>query len=768
MARTSVVSSSTTDRSSRVTDTRVNLRREDQRLLTGAGTFIDNQRFEGFAHVVFCRSILSHAEITSIEVDDAQDAQGVLGVLTAETLGLEALAPEYVGLGVEAEMLRWPLARDRVRFVGEPVAAVVATTRQAAVDAAELVEIDYEMLDPVVTVENAMLDDVLLFPEAGTNQAFDLYEEPSTDLFADCEVVVRQRLRNQRLAPCPLEVRASAAIWGDDGRLTQWVASQTPHNARTQLSMAHGIDEDAIRVITPDVGGGFGAKIGIGVEELMLGQLAKLVGQPVRWVETRSESMMAMGHGRAQDQLIEIGGSRDGTIGAYRLTIAADCGAYPRMGAILASMTGLMASGVYDIDRVEVVGASYVTNTCPVVAYRGAGRPEATAAIERAVDLFAAEVEIDSALVRDRNLIPADAFPHDTPTGATYDSGDYPEALRRLCKELDLGALRVEQQARRDGGDTTRLGIGLSTYVEITAPLIDSEWADVEVTSDGRVIGSVGTTAQGQGHETTFATLIADRLGVAAHLVEIRLGDTDEIPRGEGTMGSRSMQIGGAALADATELVIEKAREAAAHILEAAVADVVLNVSKGHFHVAGSPAISLTWAAVAGGLPADERLNAELVFDPEGSTFPFGAHAAVVEVDIETGAVELVRMVAIDDAGTILNPVLAEGQIHGGLAQGVAQALFEEFTYDEDGNPTTANFLAYAIPAASELPAFEAHSMQTPTPLNALGAKGIGESGTIGSVPAVQNAVIDALADLGVRHIDLPLSPRRVWRSLQC
>ncbi len=738
---------------------------EDRRHLTGAGRFIENEIAPDAAHVAFHRSMSAHARLLSVDITAASAAPGVLGVYTAETLGLAALSPEYAGLGVNDEMLRWPLARDRVRFVGEPIAVVVATSREAAIDAAELIEVDDERLDPVVTPHQAKTDQVLLFPDADTNQAYDLYEEPSDDLFNGCDVVVRQALTNQRVAPCPLEPRSGRAEWGADGRLTQWVNTQTPHAARTQLSIVHGIDETMIRVITPDVGGGFGAKIGIGTEELVLARLASLVDQPVRWTETRSESMMALGHGRAQQQFVEIGGSKTGTIEAYRLTIDADCGAYPRMGAILASMTGLMASGVYDIERVEVVGASYVTNTCPTVAYRGAGRPEATAAIERAVDLFASEIGIDPVELRRRNLIGPDAFPHTTPTGATYDSGDYPAALNALCQRLDVDAVRLEQKHRIAEGSPRRIGVGLSTYVEVTAPLIDSEWADVEVTADGRVIGRVGTMPQGQGHATTFAMLLADRLGVSPDAVEIRFGDTDEVPRGEGTLGSRSMQIGGSALAGASTALIDRARELAADLLEAALDDVVFDTTTGNFHVAGSPAVSLGWPDLAARVPTDERLGAELVFDPEGSTFPFGAHGAVVEVDVETGAVELLRLVAVDDAGTLLNPLLAEGQIHGGLAQGVAQALYEDFTYDDDANPTASSFLTYAIPAASELPSFEVATLETPTPLNELGAKGIGESGTIGSAPAVQNAVVDALAELGVRHLDMPLTPETVWRA---
>ena len=454
---------------------------EDVRHLVGKGTFIDNLQVDGAAHVVFVRSTVAHAQISGIEISAAASAPGVIGVFTADALGMEPLTPEYAGLGVEFEMVRWPLAKERVRFVGEPVVAIVAATIAAGVDAAELVVIDYDLLDAVVTIEQSRGETTLLFPEVHTNQAFDIYGEATEELFEGCDVMVTQDLVNQRVAPCPLEVRASVARWGDDGRLTQWVGTQTPHAARTQLAMALGIPEDQIRVIVPDVGGGFGAKIGIGVEELILGRLAKLVDRPVRWCETRTESMQSMGHGRAQNQTIEIGGSADGRIQAYRLTIHADCGAYPRMGAILASMTGLMAGGVYDIDQVEVVGTSWVTNTCPVVAYRGAGRPEATAAIERAVDLFAAKLDLDPIEVRKLNMISADSFPFDTPTGATYDSGNYHAALDTLCQTLDVNGLRAEQQERAAEGNPLRLGVGVATYVEVTAPLMDSEWASVEV-----------------------------------------------------------------------------------------------------------------------------------------------------------------------------------------------------------------------------------------------------------------------------------------------
>ncbi len=742
------------------------LRVEDTRFLTGNGTFVENIDVPDAAYVVFARSIMAHALITSIDTQDAEQAAGVLGIFTADTLGLDPTAPEYASLGVTEEMSRWLLANERVRFVGEPVAAVIATTHAAAVDAAELVYVDYEPLPTVIGVEAAMRGDVLLFPDAGTNVAYDLYEEPSDDFFDGCEVVVREALTNQRVAPCPLEVRSGAAWWATDGRLQQLASTQNPHGARTQLAMVYGVEDEDVHVITPDVGGGFGVKIGLGAEELMLGQLARLTGRPVRFVESRSESMMAMGHGRAQQQVVEIGGTKHGRIEAYRLSIVGDCGAYPRMAAILPGITGMMAPGVYDIERVEVVGKAVVTNTCPVVAFRGAGRPEAAAAIERSVDLFARELGLDPVDIRRKNLIAADAFPFDSATGATYDSGNYQAALSTLLNAVGEFDFRRDQLKRRQSGTTVQTGLGLATYVEVTAPLIDPEWADVEIKPDETVVARVGTLAQGQGHETTFAMVLSEQLGIDVNQISLESGDTDTVPMGGGTFGSRSMQIGGAALHEAAGQVVELAKQAAANQLECAIEDIRFDRAERRFHVVGTPSSGRSWGDLSTAMGPDERLGCEVVFDPEGSTFPFGAHAAIVEVDTETGKVDLVRFVAVDDAGTLLNPLLAEGQIHGGVAQGVAQALMEEFHYDSDGNPRTANLAEYSFVSACELPPIETIAMQTPSPYNDLGAKGIGESGSIGSTPAVQNAVVDALSHLGIRHIDIPLTPERVWRAL--
>jgi carbon-monoxide dehydrogenase large subunit len=429
-----------------------------------------------------------------------------------------------------------------------------------------------------------------------------------------------------------------------------------------------------------------------------------------------------------------------------------------------------MAPGTYTIGNVDVRIDSVVTNTVPVVAYRGAGRPEATAAIERMVDLFAGEVGMDPVEVRRRNLVPADAFPYQSATRATYDSGDYAGALHRALDAAGYDAVRAEQTERRARGDARVLGIGVSCYVEITNPVREPEYGSVEVRPDGSAVARTGTSAHGQGHATAFAMLVSDRTGIPFANIEVRHGDTDDVPRGHGTGGSRSLQIGGSAIVGAADRLVDAARHVAAELLEAAPDDVVVDTERGVFHVAGTPALARSWAEVASAAVADDpdaRFLAEFDFDPEGVTFPFGAHVAVVEVDLETGRATLVRHVACDDAGTIVNPLLVEGQVHGGVAQGVAQALYEEVVYDGAGNPLTTNLLDYAFPSAAELPGIERIAMETPTPLNPIGAKGIGESGTIGSTPAVHNAVVDALAHLGVRHLDMPCTPERVWRAVR-
>jgi aerobic carbon-monoxide dehydrogenase large subunit len=573
---------------------------------------------------------------------------------------------------------------------------------------------------------------------------------------------------NQRVAPCPMEVRGAAAAWVD-GRLYQWISTQHAQGVKDAVVAQNGLAAENVRIITPDVGGGFGAKIGAYAEELLLGAIAKKVGRPVVWRETRSESMVGLGHGRAQLQYITIGGTRDGKVSHYQLHAIQDSGGFADMGTILAPfMTRPMSSGVYAIPNIECRTTSVVTNTTPVVAYRGAGRPEATAAIERAMDMFALEIGMDAAEVRRVNLIPKFLEPHTTSIGQTYDVGDFEVALDKALAASDYTKLRAEQKARRESGDAKQLGIGVSVYVEITGgvpPMGDD--AKIEVLDDGRAIVYTGTSPHGQGHATAFSMIASDQTGIPMDKIDLVWGDTDLVPVGGGTMGSRSLQQGGAAVNKAAIELVEQAQKLAARLLEADEADVVLDKDSGAFHVAGTPALAKTWADLAVAMKSEGGLKQQTTFSAASATFPFGAHVAVVEVDIETGQVKHLRHVACDDAGRVINPLLLDGQIHGGVAQGTAQALLEEVRYDEDGNPITSNLADYAMISAAELPSFEVIHMETPTPVNPLGAKGIGESGTIGSTPAVQSAVIDALSHLGVKHVDMPATAERVWRAIQ-
>ncbi|HZU74239.1 MAG TPA: xanthine dehydrogenase family protein molybdopterin-binding subunit, partial [Acidimicrobiales bacterium] len=714
------------------------------------------------AHIVYVRSTMAHARIAALDVSEAGRAPGVVAVYTAADVDLAPMPPGAPG--INPAMSRPFVAGEVVRFVGDVVAVVVAESREQAMDAAELVFVDYDPLPAVVEPEDALTNETVIFPEAGTNLAWSLELGRDESLFDGCEVVVRHRFVNQRVAPCPLEVRAAQSVWDAEGNLTHWATSQAPHGVKSALEGLFGLTPGRVRVISPDVGGGFGAKIGGYPEELLVAWVARKLGRPTRWVETRSESMVGLGHGRAQIQDIELGGSRDGKLSAYRLTVLQDAGAYPAFGAFLPMMTRMMLTGVYDIPKVEFANRSVVTNTTPTVAYRGAGRPEATAAIERAVDIFAAEIGKDPAEVRRLNLVAKDRFPFTTPTGTTYDIGDYERALDLVLEGADYKALRAEQKRRRDSGDPRQLGIGLSVYVEITNGLPGSEYGSVEMKPDGKVVVKTGTSPHGQGHVTSWSMLVAEQLGVPVEDIEVIHSDTAVVPRGVGTYGSRSLQAGGVAVNQAATKVVELARQRAADLLEASPEDVVLDKAGGRFHVAGTPSVAKTWAEVAGA--DDGPLVAEVDFTAPGPTFPFGAHLVVAEVDTETGRVRIERVVAVDDAGRLVNPLLAEGQVHGGVAQGVAQALMEEVRYDADGNPVTSNLADYAFVSAAELPSFETIHMETPTPVNELGAKGIGESGTIGSTPAVQNAITDAVAHLGVRHVPMPATPERVWQAI--
>ena len=743
------------------------LRKEDPAFLTRGGTYVDDlvdARLDGAGYVTYARSTVAHAIITSIDTSEAESMPGVVGVFTAESLGLSPVSAAY-----NPAATRTLLASDKVRYVGEPVVAIVTERADQGEDAAERVIIEYDFLEPLVDMEAAMASDVRIFDDIANNVVFDslavgMPDVTGDEFFADCEVIVEGRFVNQRLAPCPLEVRGCAVAW-EDGRLVQWTSTQHAQSARNDIAKANGIDVANVRVITPDVGGGFGAKIGTYPEEVLLGVLAARVQRPLRWRETRSESMVALGHGRAQIQYVTIGGTRDGRVKALRARILQDSGAWVDVGSVLAPfMTRPMLSGVYAIERIESRTISITTNTTPTVAYRGAGRPEATALVERAMDMFAAEIGRDPVEVRRINLIGKFDEPHTTAIGQTYDVGDYACALDAVLAHANYDALRAEQAARRARGDRVQMGIGVSVYVEITGGNSKGEVATITVHPSGRATVFTGTSPHGQGHVTSWAMIASAETGIAIDDIDVVWGDTDLVPVGGGTMGSRSLQQGGAAVQQAAVELVEQAKQHAASVLEANVDDVVFDPERGAFHVAGTPAVLATWADVAAS--QHDGLSQHTEFVAGGATFPFGCHLAVVDVDIETGKVTHRRHVACDDAGRVLNPLILEGQIHGGVAQGAAQALLEEVRYDEDGNPITSNLADYPFISAAELPSFEVIHMETPTPLNPLGAKGIGESGTIGATPALQSAVVDALAHLGIRHIDMPATPERMWRAI--
>jgi aerobic carbon-monoxide dehydrogenase large subunit len=745
------------------------LRIEDPKFLTTGGVYTDDLRDPRLAdagHVTYVRSVVAHARVT-VDAAAARELPGVVAVITGDDLADLPMPPPPMPFIAPTLVRAW-LARDVVRYVGEPVAAVITEDRYSGEDVAELVSVDYDPLPVVVDPRAAATDTTVLHPDHGSNTALEFTLGDPNGLFDGCEVVVTQQMTNQRVAPAPLEVRSAACAWGQDGRLTFWASTQSPHGARDVIATALSLDPEKVHFIAPDVGGGFGAKFGVSIEDLLLAVLSQRLGRPMRWTETRTENMLSMGHGRAQLQTVTIGGRRDGTVEAYSLEVLQDSGAYPHFGAVLPFMTQMMATGVYAIPKVAVRTRSVATNTAPVVAYRGAGRPEATAAIERAIDVFAVEIGADPADVRRKNLLRPEQFPFTTPAGATYDSGEYDKALAAVLDTAGYDDLRAEQRRRRAAGEGKLLGIGLSSYVEITAgPEAGTEFARVNVKPDGSVVVYTGTSPHGQGHGTSFAMLAADELGIPMERVTVVHGDTDLVARGGGTGGSRSLQLGGAAVHQGAIETVDKARDLAADLFEAAPGDIVLDKARGGFHVTGSPDEVRSWAEVAASADAEHGLIVDTDFTAQGATFPFGAHIAVVEVDIDTGRTELLRIVTVDDAGPVINPVIVEGQRHGGIAQGVSQALYEEALYDDDGNPQTTNFADYAFPSAAELPDFELVEMATRSPLNPLGVKGIGEAGTIGATPAVQNAVVDAVAHLGVRHIDMPTTSERVWRALE-
>jgi aerobic carbon-monoxide dehydrogenase large subunit len=771
---------------------------EDARLITGAAKYLDDLKLPGMAHVAILRSQYAHARIKSIDTTRAAAAPGVIGVYTGKDFEhLPALPCAWQAGGVE-NLVNTPRALeiDRVTFTGAGVAAVVAETRYAAEDALELIDVDWEPLDVVVDVEQAAAEGATqLHENAPGNIVMDWStgDAEATDrALADAEVVLEQRLVNQRLIPTPLEGRGAAATYEPaTGEYTVWMSSQDPHIMRLLMTaFVFGIPETKMRCIALHVGGGFGTKIFLYHEYVLMAALAEKVGRPVKWIETRSENYAATTHGRDHVTYLEVGADRDGTIKALKAKTFANLGGVLSTIApgIPTTLYGRMLSGAYRFPNIHCQVLGVYTNTGMVDAYRGAGRPEATYVVERAVDLVASELGLDPVEVRRRNFIPPDAFPYDPVgilNGLKYDTGDYEKTLDRALEIVDYEGFRAEQEEARKQGRYR--GIGFSTYVEIcgAAPsawigTVGEGWgasmwesANIRVHLTGKVAVTIGTQPQGQGHATTVSQIVASELGIPIEDVTVEIGDTLNTPFGYGTYASRSAAVGAVAVYNSVQKIKAKARRIAAHMLEADVEDIVLE--EGRAHVKGSPESAKTFQEIAGAaalaydLPEGEEpfLDDTTYYDPPNCTFPFGTHIAIVEIDAETGETTLERYIAVDDVGKVINPMIVDGQVHGGIAQGIAQALWEYGVYDESGQLATASLMDYAVPKADFFPSFEVERTETPTDVNPLGVKGAGETGTIASTAAVVNAVMDALAPLGIRHLDMPLTPERVWGAME-
>ena len=760
-------------------------RREDPRLITGRATYVDDIKLVGMVHAIFIRSPYAHAKIVRVDLTKVKAHRGVIGAFSGADLqaaGWKASLPVAHKMPDLKTPPHYPLAADEVRFVGEAVAVIVAFDPYVARDAAELVEVEYDELPVAVDPEKAALPGApLVHADLGTNVAYTMpFKAGDPDAaFAAADVIVKQRIVNQRLAPVPIETRGVVAQWdAGAGRVTIHSSTQIPHLLRTQLSLVLGLPETKVRAIAPEVGGGFGAKLNVYAEEAVVAWLAMRLDRPIKWSETRSECFQAMIAGRDQIDECEVAAKRDGTIVGLRLRILANLGAYHQLlTPVVPTLTMLMAPGCYPIPNVDIEVKGVFTNTMSTDAYRGAGRPEATYLIERLVDLVAQKLDLDPAEVRRRNFIEPSAFPFTTATGLTYDTGDYATTMEKALQLADYSGLRARQEALRKEG--RYLGIGLSTYVEVcgmgpSAAMPAAGWdsATVRVEPTGSVTVLTGISPHGQGEETTFAQLVADELGVPIENVEVVHGDTDKVQYGVGTFGSRGTAVGGSALKLAIETIQAKALKIAAHQWEANPDD--LEYRAGKIQMRGDPSRSMTTAEagflafMGDKLPPglEPGLDATRRFEPPNFVYPFGTHVCVVEVDAETGQVKIERYVAVDDCGKVLNPMIVEGQIHGGIAQGMAQALYEEVVYDEYGQLRTGTLMDYAVPHAEQVPHFELERTVTETTVNPLGVKGVGEAGTIGSTPAVVNAVMDALAPFGVTHLDMPLRPEKLWKAM--
>jgi carbon-monoxide dehydrogenase large subunit len=766
-------------------------RKEDPPLITGKGRYTDDIVLPGQLWAAIIRSPEAHARIESIDKSAAEARDDVRIVLTGEDMtDLQAPLPmAWVPPGVEIKTPEhWPLARGKVCHVGDAVAVVVADDKYAAVDAAEDVIVEYDPLPAVVDVEEAMKDgSPLVHEQFGTNitHEWGLGSEDVEEALAAADVVVERRVVNHRTAGAAIEPRAVAADYRA-GQLTLYTATQIPHLVRLQLAGCLGIAEEHFRVVAPDVGGGFGSKLNVYGEECLMAYLSRRLETPVRWTATRSEDMQAAVHGRDQVDYARMGMKRDGTIVALHAKLIADLGAYQQLlTPFIPSFGAFVMSGCYKIPSVRTDIVGVFTNKFPTDAIRGAGRPEATHLIEVMVDQAAAELGLDPVEVRRKNFIPKEDFPADVAPGVTYDSGDYHGSLDRLLGTLDYEGFRAEQARAREEG--RYLGIGFSTYMEICG-LAPSravgpsgvgiqagfwESAVVRVHPSGGATVWTGTSPHGQGHDTGFAQIVADRIGSTPEQVEVIHGDTDRGPFGMGTYGSRSLAVGGESVARAALKVADKAKKIAAHLLEAAPDDIELR--DGRYQVKGSPDKGLTLADISLAAYVPENipdgmepgLDETNFYDPENFVFPFGAHAAIVEVDAETGKVDLKRYVCVDDCGPAINPMLIDGQVHGGIVHGVAQAMYEQVVYDDTGQLVTGTFVDYALPTAAEMPTFETDRTETPSPVNSMGVKGVGEAGTIAASPTIVNAVTDALRPLGVNHIDMPVTPLRVWQAIE-
>ena len=768
-------------------------RKEDPALVTGRATWTDNIKLPGMLHASLVRSPFAHAKITNIDVSAAREQPGVVAVFTGEDLADEWAGIIPCGWEMTPDQRapdHWPLAKDEVNYAGDGVVVVVATDRYRAQDALEFIEVDYEPLPAVVDVEAALEDGApLVHEEFGTNECYTwtLDTGEIDEAFENADVVVSGRYIQQRLIPSPIEPRGVVVNPEPaTGAFTLYSSTQVPHFVKDILCLMCNVSDLKLRVVAPDVGGGFGSKLNVYAEEALALALARKLGVPIKWIENRSEHHLATIHGRGQVQRIELAARNDGKILGMRVKLLADMGAYLQLLtpgiAVLGSFTfpGLYNFGAYSF---ECTGA--FTNLTPTDAYRGAGRSEAAYAHERIMDDLARELEMDPAELRLKNLIPPFEEPTTTPAGVMYDSGDYETCMRKALELADYEGLRVEQRRRREAGDVKQLGIGIGNFTEsgglspskvaAGVRLQSGGWeaAEVRMLASGKVEVVTGTSPHGQGHVTSWSQIAADALGVGVDDVEVIHGDTASAPWGRDTYGSRSLAVGGVAVHMAAQKVVEKAKRIAAHMLEAAEGDI--EFEGGRFSVAGSPDQNVTIQDVSGAaylgsdLPdgMEPLLSEEQVYDPPNFTFPFGAHMCITEVDTETGKVEIRDYFAVDDCGPVINPIIVDGQLHGGIAQGIAEALYEEAVYDEDGNLVTGSMVDYLVPGAPEVPNFTLDRTEVPSPTNVMGVKGIGESGAIAAQPAVINAVIDALSHEGVTHIDMPASPMRVWAALQ-